>query len=55
MASPQVDADKILKEQQGLQAELEALRPRSDWLSRELGRLLKENHLSERVRHALEQ
>ena len=56
MAAPLTiaQAEKILQEQRKLSAELAESRVKASWLRRQLERLMEENHLSEKVRHALE-
>lgn len=56
MASPvtKADADKALQDQERFRDELAELRPRTNWLHRRIEQILEENHLAEKVRHALE-
>ena len=48
------EAEAALQEALRLRKEAEALRPKTNWLAAVVESLLKENHLSERVRNALE-
>ena len=48
------EAEAILAQQQQARAELERRRIKTSWLSRQLDRLIAENHLAEKVRNALE-
>ena len=50
---PISEARKLLEESERIKAETAAQRPRVNWLNRQLAQILAENHLSERIRHAL--
>jgi hypothetical protein len=50
---PTEEANRLLRESEKLRAESAALRPKTRWLTQQLDRILAENHLSDRIRHAL--
>ena len=54
MSVARQEAEAALQEALQLRKEAEALRPKTTWLAAVVESLLKENHLSERVRNALE-
>ena len=54
MSVARKEAEDALTEALQLRKEAEALRPKTNWLAAVVESLLKENHLSERVRNALE-
>ena len=49
-----IEVERILKDSQRTKEELDALRPKTNWIKQATDRLIRENHLSEKVRQALE-